>query len=270
MLLSRWSKIPFKSRILKDIPYLHLNRLFPQVFSRTFTVLNHGFWPRLKIKSKDKICSWVECLDCKWSLSIFLAFVKIYLIITKARTITNHYCETKIISRQNIIIKELIHNQIGAFSCIQKYNKLAINSGRKMQPGNIFSHLCFVYHYVARNFDMLEKTKQNTLLLSLVSIITILLIFVSNNNMIREVKINIFQPYQQSQNNKSYLNLTNISRRTEIQLTSQNNCNCSQEWISFIVPYRNRKEHLPLFLKALTNHEKLNSKQNVSDSKVQC
>ena len=117
---------------------------------------------------------------------------------------------------------------------------------------------------------MLEKNKQNRLLLSLVSIITILLIFVSNNNMIREVKINIFQPYQQSQNNQSYLNPTNISRRTEIQNTSQNSCTCCQEWISFIVPYRNRKEHLSLFLKAVTNHGKLNSKQNVSYSKVQC
>ena len=117
---------------------------------------------------------------------------------------------------------------------------------------------------------MLEKNKQNRLLLSLVSIITILLIFVSNNNMIREVKINIFQPYQQSQNNQSYLNPTNISRRTEIQNTSQNSYTCCQEWISFIVPYRNRKEHLSLFLKAVTYHGKLNSKQNVSYSKVQC
>jgi hypothetical protein len=135
-----------------------------------------------------------------------------------------------------------------------------------MKAGNIFSHLCFVYHYVTRNVDMLEKTKQYTLLLSLLPIITILLIFVSNNNMIREVKVNIFQPYQQSQSNKSYINLKKISRRTEIQRTSQNNYNCGQEWTSFIVPYRNRKEHLPLFLKAVTNHEKHNSKQNVSDS----
>ena len=72
-------------------------------------------------------------------------------------------------------------------------------------------------------------------------------------------------PYQRNQNNLSNLN---ISRRTEIQGAFHNNCNCSQEWTSFIVPYRNRKEHLPLFLKAVTNHEKLNSKQNVSDSTV--
>ena len=131
--------------------------------------------------------------------------------------------------------------------------------------------MCFVYHYVARNVDMLEKTQQNRLLLLSLSIITTLLIFVSNNNTIREVKLNIFQPYQQNQNNKSYINLTNISRRTEIQHTSHNNnYNCGQEWTSFIVPYRNRKEHLPLFLKAVINNEKLNSKQNVSDSKVQC
>ena len=117
---------------------------------------------------------------------------------------------------------------------------------------------------------MLEKNKQNRLLISLFSIITILLIFVSNNNMIREVKINIFQPYQQSQNNQSYSNPTNISRRTEIQNTSQNSYTCCQELISFIVPYRNRKEHLSLFLKAVRNHGKLNSKQNVSYSKVQC
>ena len=128
--------------------------------------------------------------------------------------------------------------------------------------------MCFVYYYVTCNVDMLEKTQQNRLLLLSLSIITTLLIFVSNNNMRREVKINIFQPYQQSQNNKSYINLTNILKRTEIQRTSQNNCNCIQEWTSFIVPYRNRKEHLPLFLKAVTNHEKLNSKQNVSDSTV--
>ena len=133
--------------------------------------------------------------------------------------------------------------------------------------------MCIVYIPTIKshcNVDMLEKIQQNRLLLLSLSIITTLLIFVSNNNMIRDVKINIFQPYQQSQNNKSYINLTNISRRTEMQHTSQNNCNCSQETTSFIVPYRNRKEHLPLFLKAVTNHEKLNSKQNVSDSKVQC
>ena len=130
--------------------------------------------------------------------------------------------------------------------------------------------MCFVYHYVARNVDMLEKTQQNKLLLSSLSTIASLLILVSNNNMIREVKINIFQPYQQSQNNQSYLNPTNISRRTEIQNTSQNSYTCCQEWISFIVPYRNRKEHLSLFLKAVTYHGKLNSKQNVSYSKVQC
>ena len=112
---------------------------------------------------------------------------------------------------------------------------------------------------------MLEKTQQNRLLLLSLSIIITLLIFGSNNNMIREVKINNFQPYQKSQNN---VNLKNISRRIEMQQKSQNNFNCSQEWTSFIVPYRNRKEHLPLFLKAVTNHEKLNSKQNVSDSTV--
>ena len=43
-----------------------------------------------------------------------------------------------------------------------KHFKLAINLNREMKAGNIFSHLCFVYHYVARNVDMLEKnsTKQ--------------------------------------------------------------------------------------------------------------
>ena len=85
-------------------------------------------------------------------------------------------------------------------------------------------------------------------------------------------KINNFHPHQKSQNNQSYINLENISRRTEKNQRTfhNNNYNCGQEWTSFIVPYRNRKEHLPLFLKAVTNHEKLNSKQNVSDSAVQC
>ena len=127
--------------------------------------------------------------------------------------------------------------------------------------------MCFVYHYVARNVDMLEKTKQNRLLILSFSVLTIVLVFVSNNVMIRKETLNNFQPYQKRQNN---INLKNTSRRTKIQRTFRNNCNCSQEWTSFIVPYRNRKEHLPLFLKAVTNHEKLNSKQNVSDSKVQC
>ena len=134
-----------------------------------------------------------------------------------------------------------------------------------MKAGNIFSHLCFVYHHVARNVDMLEKNQQNRLILSL-SIITILLIFISNHMMTKKAgKINNFHPHQRSQNNQSYINLENISRRTEKNQRTfhNNNYNCGQEWTSFIVPYRNRKEHLPLFLKAVTNHEKLNSKQNV-------
>ena len=113
---------------------------------------------------------------------------------------------------------------------------------------------------------MLEKTKQNRLLLSSLSILTILLIFISNHMMTRKAgKINNFHPHQKSQNNQSNINLENISRRTEKNQRTfhNNNYNCGQEWTSFIVPYRNRKEHLPLFLKAVTNHEKLNSKQNV-------
>ena len=55
---------------------------------------------------------------------------------------------------------------------------------------NICSHLCFVYHYVARNVDMLEKTKQNRLLILSFSVLTIVLVFVSNNVMIRKETLN--------------------------------------------------------------------------------
>ena len=45
--------------------------------------------------------------------------------------------------------------------------------------------------------------------------------------------------------------------------------NCSQEWTSIIVPYRDREHHLPHFLKAISDHQKLREEAFVSLSHLQ-
>lgn len=43
-----------------------------------------------------------------------------------------------------------------------------------------------------------------------------------------------------------------------------NTYHCDEEWISFVVPYRKREEHLPYFLKAIHKQQKNHSQTNVS------
>ena len=45
--------------------------------------------------------------------------------------------------------------------------------------------------------------------------------------------------------------------------------NCSQEWTSIIVPYRDREHHLPHFLKAISDHQILRGEAFVSLSHLQ-
>ena len=40
------------------------------------------------------------------------------------------------------------------------------------------------------------------------------------------------------------------------------NYNCSKNWTSFIVPFRNREKHLPYFLKAIKKHQFQNGQDN--------
>ena len=45
--------------------------------------------------------------------------------------------------------------------------------------------------------------------------------------------------------------------------------NCSQEWTSIIVPYRDREYHLPHFIKAISDHQQLRGEAFVSLSHLQ-
>ena len=43
---------------------------------------------------------------------------------------------------------------------------------------------------------------------------------------------------------------------------------CFEPWTTFVVPFRNREQHLPLYLKAIKTHQIQQNKSNVSKNLV--
>ena len=62
----------------------------------------------------------------------------------------------------------------------------------------------------------------------------------------------------------SYIHYFNTS--TESIERNYRHYNCDEPWVTFIVPFRDRQQHLPLFLEAIENHQKAQLKSNVSFS----
>ena len=46
------------------------------------------------------------------------------------------------------------------------------------------------------------------------------------------------------------------------------NYSCDVPWVTFVVPFRDREQHLPLFLEAINHHQKHQMKSNVSQFKT--
>ena len=68
----------------------------------------------------------------------------------------------------------------------------------------------------------------------------------------------------------SYIHYFNAS--TEVIMTSiernYRNYSCDVTWVTFVVPFRDREQHLPLFLEAIENHQRHQMKSNVSQITV--